>query len=603
MAPGGVAPPLSEIDEMLAEQADIPYELKDVKAPRLAGLPLKLFAWAVESSWSSSILPKLKRDSNIPQILNERDWPDEPTFFPAHSTSSYVEESGVWPLQEANTRGNLATAVQALPAETSSGSGFQYWKIRDYANAYSTGSVTPVQVAERFIAAIEASQKQKPALNFLIAWSKDDILRQAEASKQRYAQGAPLSVLDGVPIAIKDEIDCLPHKTTGGTTWLADTRPVKEDAAIAARLKEAGALIVGKANMHEVGSGTFGINPHYGSPRNPHNPAHVTGGSSAGSAALVAAGLVPVALGVDGGGSVRIPASLCGIVGLKGTFGRVPVHGHIPITNSVGMSGPLAASVEDALIVYAAIAGPHPGNHHSLAQPAVRIPRLSGPGLTSLANVRIGRYQRYFEHADPEVVQVCTQAVRVLENELKAQFVDVVIPELEELRVGWTGTFPVESFSFLNYQYEHGKKALLGYDVRINSAVGRSFSGLDYVNAQKLRTRSLHHWAKVLEKVDIIVTPTSAKTAPLLKSDALATGDSDLTQALALTRFVVPGNFLGLPAISVPVGYDTKGLPVGLQLIGRPYAEATLLKVAAALEAIMSPSRKKPAIFYNLLSK
>ncbi|KAF0701479.1 hypothetical protein As57867_008011, partial [Aphanomyces stellatus] len=217
-------------------------------------------------------------------------------------------------------------------------------------------TATPLQVISAVLEAIEASNQRTPPLLAIIKCNKEVILQEAHASTERYARGAPIGVLDGVPIAVKDELDVIGYATSAGTSFFDELNGIATaDASPVARLRAEGAIIVGKTNMHEVGLGTFGINTHFGTPRNPYNDQHMTGGSSSGSAAAVAAGLVPLAIGCDGGGSIRIPAGLCGVVGLKATYMRIPFH--FQAGPSMANVGPLAATVQDAALAYAIMAG------------------------------------------------------------------------------------------------------------------------------------------------------------------------------------------------------------------------------------------------------
>jgi Asp-tRNA(Asn)/Glu-tRNA(Gln) amidotransferase A subunit family amidase len=204
---------------------------------------------------------------------------------------------------------------------------FLYWKIRDFAHAYRSGITTPSVVAEHVIAGVEEWNNKKPPMPMLIYFNADDLRRQAEASTKRFEQGNPMSILDGIFVAIKDDIDCFPYPTKGATTFFDQIHTVEKDAVCVARLRKCGVIFIGKANMHELGLGVTGNNPNYGTARNPHSVDRYTGGSSSGPAALVSSGLCSVAIGTDGGGSVRIPSALCGIVGFKTTYGRTDMTG------------------------------------------------------------------------------------------------------------------------------------------------------------------------------------------------------------------------------------------------------------------------------------
>src|SRR5690606_12781061 len=242
------------------------------------------------------------------------------------------------------------------------------------------------------------------------ATMRDDIMSQAAASATRLRAGTPRSLLEGVPVAVKDEVDQVPYGTTVGTSFMGKT-PATEDATIVARLRAAGALLIGKANMHEIGINPDGFNGHYGIIRNPYSLDCHAGGSSNGSAAAVAAGFCPVAIGADGGGSIRIPAALTGLVGLKATFGRISEHGAAPLTWTMGHLGPIAATVSDAALVYACIAGPDPRDPNSLHQPAVS---LEGWNSTDLRGLRLGIFRPWFEHAEAAIVEDCERVVEQL---------------------------------------------------------------------------------------------------------------------------------------------------------------------------------------------
>ncbi|MED6149889.1 hypothetical protein PIB30_066956 [Stylosanthes scabra] len=468
----------------------------------------------------------------------------------------------------------------------------------DYYKAYSSGNTTPSMVAERFIAAINESVKPPLQMGFFIDYNPDDILRQANESTLRHKAGKPISVLDGVPVAIKDEIDCLPYPTTGGTKWLHKERPCEDDACCVKRLRLCGAVIVGKTNMHELGSGTSGINPHYGPARNPYNRTKIAGGSSSGSAAVVSAGLCPVALGVDGGGSVRMPAALCGVVGLKPTFARIPHDGVLPLNWTVGMVGILAGTVEDSMIVYAAISGEIPSDKPSGTPSKINLPLLSM--TKSISGIKLAKYGKWFDDCSDDVKLCCSQALLKLQNHYNWKTLDVTIPEIEVMRLAHYTTIGSECSASLCSLREKNL-AEFGGDARVALSIYSSFSSLEYLNAQRIRNRQLQLHMKILAEADVIVSPTTGVTAYSIQDDALKTGELDYINGAALVRYSIAGNFLGLPAVTVPVGYDKLGLPIGLQFIGRPWSEATLMHLAFAVQAISL--YKKPAQYYDLLRR
>ncbi|KAG5031805.1 hypothetical protein JHK82_015403 [Glycine max] len=473
-------------------------------------------------------------------------------------------------------------ALDCLPKsseETLDGtnSSFCRWTIMDYAKAYYSGDLTPSLVAERFIAAIDESTKPPLQMGFFIHYSADDILKQATESTLRYQRGEPISVLDGVPVAIKDEIDCLPYPTTGGTTWLHKERPCSDDACCVKRLRLCGAILVGKTNMHELGSGTSGINPHYGPARNPYDTNKIAGGSSSGSASLVSAGLCPVALGVDGGGSVRMPAALCGVVGLKPTFERIPHEGVLPLNWTVGMVGILAGTVEDALIVYAAISGEIPYHKTFSVSTKINLPRLS---LTkSISDIKLAKYGKWFDDCSDDVRICCTKTLHKLQDHYNWKIIDVTIPEIEAMRLAHYITIGSECSTALD-SFKEKNFAELGWDVRVAQSIYGAFSSLEYLKAQKMSV-----------------------TAYPIQDDALQTGELDYVNGAALVRYSIAGNFLGLPAVTVPVGFDRLGLPIGLQFIGRPWSEATLIHLAFAMQVICMSEYRKPELYYDLLRR
>jgi Asp-tRNA(Asn)/Glu-tRNA(Gln) amidotransferase A subunit family amidase len=402
-----------------------------------------------------------------------------------------------------------------------------------------------------------------------------------------------LSPLDGVPVAIKDEFDMRPYPTTVGTAFLG-TDPVQEDATIVARMRAAGALLIGKANVHEVGIGVTGLNPHHGTPRNPYGPDHYTGGSSSGPAAAVAAGLCPVALGADGGGSVRIPAAFCGLTGLKPTYGRVSEHGAAPLTWSMGHIGPLAATATDAALAYAAIAGPDPKDANSMLQPPAT---LDGWERGDLSDLTLGVYPPWFEHATDEVVSACRAMVTAFEAR-GGRVREITIPGLEAARIAHTITITAEMLAGLADTFEAHSRDY-GLDVRVNFALAKTFRTTDYVQAQRVRSQLMATLNDALEDVDVIVTPSTALVAPRIPDAALRGGESDLSTLVEIMRFATPANLTGLPAITFPAGYTDAGLPIGIQAMGRAWEEPTLLRLALVAEGIVE--RRAPEWFYDLL--
>jgi Asp-tRNA(Asn)/Glu-tRNA(Gln) amidotransferase A subunit family amidase len=481
---------------------------------------------------------------------------------------------------------------------------FRFQTIADYAEAYRSGRATPVDVARRVLSATTQSDSLEPPLRAFISQSQRDVLAQAEASAARYAAGEPLSALDGVPVAIKDEVDQRGYSTSVGTRFLGHREAARDDAFAVSRLREAGAVLIGKANMQEIGLGVTGINPHHGAARNPYNPGHMTGGSSSGSGVAVAAGLCPLALGADGGGSIRIPAALCGVAGIKGTYGRVSEHGAAALCWSVAHIGPLAATVGDAALALELMAGEDPVDPNTLGQPPLSLAELvdAGPDAAkaSISGLRIGWCERWAQRADADVRAANEAALARLEA-LGATRVPVEIVHLDHHAPVQYLTIGVE-MAAAQYELRRAHQRDYCADTRLLLEMASQVPAVDYVRAQRLRTLIHDELVRLFEgddAIDVLATPSAASAAPPIPDDALKSGLSDDAVLEAITAFSFAANLSGQPAMSLPVGYDAAGLPLGLQLMGKHWDEATLVRVGLAVEADVEPRR--PEVFYQLL--
>ena len=555
------------------------YDLESVRLPVLTGLPLRIVASLVESRLTSPLLlPGLLRDAGIPKLAG-LGLTEPPTFLPLREPPG--GPGGEYALPNLDALAGGVGPFEGRPP--SSG---------DFALAYRSGAATPTAVAEAVLAGIEASDAGSPPLRAFVEWDRDDLMAQAEACTRRLAAGRPRSLLEGVPVAVKDEVDQVPFPTHGGTAFLGKA-PAAADGTTVARLRAAGALLVGKTTMHEIGINPNGHNKHHGTVRNPYHTGHCPGGSSGGSGAAVAAGLCPVALGADGGGSVRIPAALCGVVGLKPTFGRLSENGAVPLCWSVAHLGVLGAAVQDVALAYAVIAGPDPADPSSLRQPAASV---AGWADADLTGVRLGVFRPWFEHATPEIVAACDAMAGDLKS-AGASLVDIEIPGLDAMRIAHAVTILAEMSTSMRCLGEPTTSFAPG--TRLSLAAGRAFSSADYVMAQRVRTRASATFADVFSKVDAVITPATATTAPAIRESAVEHGWSDLGATTEIMRYVVPGNLVGLPALSFPVGYDGAGLPIGMQVIGDHWQEALLLRIARAGERMAE--RRLPGVCFDLL--
>jgi Asp-tRNA(Asn)/Glu-tRNA(Gln) amidotransferase A subunit family amidase len=477
------------------------------------------------------------------------------------------------------------------------GASFKHWTIADYTSRYASGKVTPVQVANALLAAVEKNQQSDYPLHLFVEKHDDEILAQAKASAERYARGEPLGVLDGVPVAIKDEVHIKGHRMFTGTSFLGyEEDPAMEDDPPVARLRAAGAIILGTTNMHEIGSGVTGYNMHYGTVRNPYNPKCYTGGSSSGSAAAVASGLVPLALGLDGGGSIRIPSSMCGVVGIKPTFQRVPpAAADCP---SVAHVGPIAGSVRDAAIGYAIMSGADEASFpRGMTQPPVDL--HSFDDTTSLKGVRIGFFSDYTNHSSPEIAKAVAKTLKALEAR-GAELVETPLYHLTPIHVAHSITISSEFAQNLDKYYERFGE--MSPEVQLIVTFGRSFTAMDFLAAQRVRAFALRQFQEnVLSKVDAFVTPSTGITAPEIPLEAFAAGELNARQIGDIFRFSVYGNLIGVPGVAVPIGYDSRGLPISIQFQAGHWQEDTMLRLAHATEDLHAETQKQPDIYFSIL--
>ncbi len=549
----------------------MPYDLKTLRVPRLAGASLRSAIALMERGATRNLLgPVLAKELGASQIQSA-DLQQPPTFLPQHPPGRS--------LSAAQARASLAFFEQA---------GFEPNQghlpgVFEIGQAYREVRISPIEVAEKAIEYIDLTNKLERQLNAIIITNEQDVRQQARASDERFAAGRPLSWLDGIPVAIKDEIDTLPYTTTVGSQILGQDGSANQDATAVARLRATGAIIIGKANMHEIGIGVTGANVTYGHCRNPYDLDRYAGGSSSGSAAAVAAGICPVTLGADGGGSIRIPAGLCGVAGLKPTWGRVSEHGAFPLCWSVAHMGPIGMTVDDVALTYSIIAGPDLLDQYSCSQPAVH---LSQYLKKDLSDVKLGIYAPWFSHAARDIVQQSHLAVEHLKS-LGASVYDIEVSELNLQRVAHALTISSEMRAAVDTVHRADPDQFAP-DTRLILALTKLFSSTDYVKAQQVRSLAMQEFERIFQDTDIVVTPTTAITAPKIKAQNDDSAESSLTTTTELMRFCYSANLVGLPALTVPAGYDESGLPIGLQLIGKPWHEHELLRVGRALEGCIT---------------
>ena len=432
--------------------------------------------------------------------------------------------------------------------------------------------------AELTAAALQRIERLNPSTNAMQTVMADAARERARQADEELARGEGRGPLHGIPIAVKDLFCTAGVRTTGGSSLFANYVP-DHDATVVEWLRAGGAVLVGKTGMHELAYGITSSNPHFGVIRNPWDRDRIPGGSSGGSGAAVAAGMVSMAMGTDTGGSIRIPASFCGVVGLKPTYGRVSRYGGMTLGFSLDHMGPLTRSVRDAAAVLNVIAGYDSRDPTSSRRPVENyVPDLE----PSIRGLRVGLPDNfYFDRLDPEVDSTVRAAFRTAESR-GAEIVPVRVPDIAAINTVARLILLAEASALLEPHLEQRDR--FGADVLSLLDQGRLVAATDYINAQRLRGRMQREFAGLWQRVDCLLTPTTPITAPRIGETTVSLGGVQNEDVrLASTRLVRGINPLGLPAVSIPCGADRRGLPIGLQIVGPPFAEALILRIAQAL--------------------
>mmetsp|Transcript_7817 Transcript_7817/g.11229 ORF Transcript_7817/g.11229 Transcript_7817/m.11229 type:complete len:688 (+) Transcript_7817:92-2155(+) len=519
----------------------------------------------------------------------------------------------------------------------------KYRSIRDYHNAYIQKSSTPTKVFDKLIQFYKDTDAR---LRIMQEVDYDVAKQAAKESTQRYENGNPISIWDGVPVVIKPEIDVKGLHTTNGRQ-MVDSQIAKYDDIIVSRLRKAGAIIIGQTVMHEMGIQPTGYNTWYGGPVNPYDMSRFSGGSSSGSAVAVATGMVPVAIGFDGGGSVRIPAAWSGIVGLAVGYTRIPYSKSSVNVNAATKAGPLVNNIEDAAEALLLVGQPiseeegrdsHP--YHLMyggdgPPPPHLKPRWAvsndGDKITDDEKpvVRIGVFKDWVSHRpsqniasvtikDDAVYKVFEKTLSSLTSSLndrqspvRFEVVDFTIPRLQ-LQAMAHSILLTSMFTFIALNEEfRGSSARSKPNVRLEKAtqvqvkLGTVFTSLELLACERIRAFATAQWRKVLmEKADVILTPMMQMTSVQRPPGSDVAGFSDLALIVEMLRYVWPGNLAGLPGLAVPTGVDSAGLPISMQVICAHWHEADCLAVGREIEKIYESERSIPPaeVFVDLLS-
>ena len=432
--------------------------------------------------------------------------------------------------------------------------------------------ISPVELAQKCLERIE---KQNPALNAFITVTTEQALAAARAAEAEIARGEWRGPLHGIPIALKDLIDTAGVRTTAASERHKDRVPT-EDAEVVRRLKQAGAIIVGKNNLHEFAYGGSSLVSYFGDVHNPRDPARIGGGSSGGSAAAVAAGLCLAAIGTDTAGSIREPASLCGCVGLKPTYGRVSSRGVIPLALSLDHVGPFATTVADAAIVLQAIAGYDTAD---ITTPNVPVADYISPLREGAKSLHVGVPRNYFyEDLDAEVAAAVEQALAVIKTLVaEVREVKLDVPTDRTLQMAEAYAYHKQSANETPklYQPETLRRILAGAEI----------SAADYIQRRLELEQARRSIADTFANIDLLVTPTTPMPAPAI-ADLKSNPDNLRPAELKLLRNTRPFNVWGLPAISIPCGFTSSGLPIGLQVAAPHWREDLLLRLAHGYEQV-----------------
>jgi aspartyl-tRNA(Asn)/glutamyl-tRNA(Gln) amidotransferase subunit A len=465
------------------------------------------------------------------------------------------------------------------------------WKsMGELARLVATKAVTPVEVVQAHLDRIGALDG---TIKSYITVMGDSARAAARAAEARVNARETLGPLHGVPIGLKDLYCTKGVKTTGGSRILGNWMPT-EDATVVTRLAAAGGIMLGKLNMHEFAYGPEGLNAHYGTPWNPWDRTthRICGGSSSGSGAAVAAGLCAGALGSDTGGSIRIPSSLCGLTGLKPTYGRVSRAGALPLAWSLDHVGPMCRSAADCALMLGAMAGYDPRDPSTSVLP---VPDYAAALTGQVTGLRIGLLGRFFlESAGAPQRQATEQAVKTLEG-LGASVREITLEQMKHAAAASAAVISAESYAY-HEPWLRTRATEYGPDVRERLLVGAFVSGSEYLKGQRVRRLIRDEVDRVLGDVDVLIAPTLPIAAVPVGAREVDIDGKPQPVRPSLVRYTRPFNVSGHPVASVPCGFTVDGLPIGMQVIGRTFDEATVLRLADAYQRVTDWHTRRPPL-------
>lgn len=452
----------------------------------------------------------------------------------------------------------------------------KFASISELASLIKSQDISPVEIAQNTLDRISALDGN---INAFLAVFDETVIRDAQVAESEIVRGMYRGPLHGVPVGLKDLIDVAGKVTTAGSTILAKNM-AKNDAKVTCLLRDAGATIIGKLGCVEFALGGTGLNPHYGNTRNPWDHERITGGSSTGSAASVAAGLLPGTLGSDTGGSIRMPASICGIAGLKPTYGRISRSGVLDLSWSMDTIGPMTGRVEDCALMLNSLAGYDPSDPASSTE---SVPDFTSRLNIGLEEIRIGIPSHYFfDDIYPPINQAVTSALELMERNGAT---------LVTLHMPWAGlgrsintAITLPEATVVHEQWINESAGSYSPEVRSRIQSAFDVTAADYIRSQRARSWFSNQVATAMSNVDVLITPTIPIKTPTIEACTPSPGANEGTEGRNIADFTGVFNTTGQPSLSIPCGFDPDGMPIGMMVTGKPFDEVTVLQVGNAYE-------------------
>ena len=452
----------------------------------------------------------------------------------------------------------------------------KFASISELASLIKSQDISPVEIAQNTLDRISALDGN---INAFLAVFDETVIRDAQVAESEIVRGMYRGPLHGVPVGLKDLIDVAGKVTTAGSTILAKNM-AKNDAKVTCLLRDAGATIIGKLGCVEFALGGTGLNPHYGNTRNPWDHERITGGSSTGSAASVAAGLLPGTLGSDTGGSIRMPASICGIAGLKPTYGRISRSGVLDLSWSMDTIGPMTGRVEACALMLNSLAGYDPSDPASSTE---SVPDFTSRLNIGLEEIRIGIPSHYFfDDIYPPINQAVTSALELMERNGAT---------LVTLHMPWAGlgrsintAITLPEATVVHEQWINESAGSYSPEVRSRIQSAFDVTAADYIRSQRARSWFSNQVATAMSNVDVLITPTIPIKTPTIEACTPSPGANEGTEGRNIADFTGVFNTTGQPSLSIPCGFDPDGMPIGMMVTGKPFDEVTVLQVGNAYE-------------------